>query len=73
MANKVISENVKLHEKSLLRSNHNIRDKAFNEYIARLNAVKKIAGKYQDDRDMYKVLRQVEMCNNFSLFLWSKN
>ena len=41
--------------------------------MGRVNAVKKIAGKYQDERDMYKVLRQVEMCNNFSLFLWSKN
>ena len=48
IVNPIINENIKLHEKTLMRSNHNIRDKTFNEYVGRVNAVKKMAGKYQD-------------------------
>lgn len=69
----MILENKRLHQEAIDRSNRNIKGKTFNDYSNRFNLLKKIQKKYDEERQLNKSVGQLEIVNNFSLYLWTKD
>jgi hypothetical protein len=67
-----VAENLQLQQETIARSNKVIRNKASAEYVGRYNAVKKVGKRYNEERGANRYVGQLDIINNFSLFLWSK-
>jgi hypothetical protein len=55
-----------------MKLNDSIRKKTYTDYLARYNGVKKIVNKWKEDSLQLKSMRELEIYNNFSLFLYTK-
>lgn len=72
MSEEIIRENMLIHQEIQIKLNDSIRKKTYTDYLARYNGVKKVASKWKEDNAQQKSISQLEIYNNFSLFLYSK-
>jgi hypothetical protein len=73
LAEEIIRDNILLHQEVQAKNFEIIKKKSFTDYVGRFNAVKKTVKRFIKPKSEASRLDIVPLCNNFTLFLHSKN
>jgi hypothetical protein len=72
LAEEIVRDNVLLHQEVQVKNFETLKKKCFADYVARFNALKKIVKRMGKPKGEMTRLDSLPLCNNFTLFLRSK-
>lgn len=72
LAEDIVKENIMLHQEMMVKNHEAVKKKCYNDYVNRYNALRKTVKRFTNPKNEIGQLGSLPLCNNFSLFLHSK-